>query len=135
MIDYAQEDFTRGDVRYDFIFDVPGNRPLSACLGALTPDGRYVLIGHERYGVSGTRALGLFPRFFALMFRSLFVKRLRLGRSSIPTRQDAMAILRQLLEDGKITDHRQHLPVESDTRGVPAHDRGRTPRESDHYSG
>jgi len=103
VIDYTQEDFTRGNVRYDVIFDVPGNHPLSACMRALTPDGKYVLIGHEKYGASGKRVLGLFPRFFGLMLRSFFAKRLRLGRSSLPTRQDAMGILRELLQAGKIT--------------------------------
>jgi NADPH:quinone reductase-like Zn-dependent oxidoreductase len=103
-IDYTQEDFTRGDTRYDLIFDVPGNRPLWACLRALTPDGKYVLIGHEQFGgASGTRAFGLFPRFLTLIVGSLFTKRLRLGRSSTPTRQDAMAILSEFLEAGKIT--------------------------------
>lgn len=102
VIDYAQEDFTRADARYDLIFDVPGNHSLSACLRALTPDGTYVLIGHEKYGPSGNPVFGLFPRFFRLIIRSFFEKRLRLGRS-VPTRQEAMAILRELLDTGKIT--------------------------------
>lgn len=74
VIDYTQEDFTRSDVRYDLIFDVPGNHPLSACRATLEPHGKYVLIGHEGFGASGKRALGLFPRFFKLIFLSLFVK-------------------------------------------------------------
>jgi NADPH:quinone reductase-like Zn-dependent oxidoreductase len=103
VIDYTQEDFTRRGVRYDFIFDVPGNHPFSACKRALEPDGRYVLIGHDRFGASGKRFFGLIPHFFKLVFLSLFVKQLRLGRSSIPGRKDAMALLRELLEAGKIT--------------------------------
>jgi NADPH:quinone reductase-like Zn-dependent oxidoreductase len=102
VIDYAHEDFTKAEARYDFIVDIPGNHPVSGCLRALTPDGTYVLIGHEKYGPSGNPVLGLFPRFFRLIFRSFFDKRLRLGRS-VPTRQEAMAILRELLESGKIT--------------------------------
>jgi NADPH:quinone reductase-like Zn-dependent oxidoreductase len=103
VIDYTQEDFTRRGVRYDFIFDVPGNHPFSACKRALKPDGRYVLIGHDNFGASGKRFFGLLPHFFKLIFLSLFVKQLRLGRSSIPGRKDAMAMLRELLEAGKIT--------------------------------
>ncbi|NIN48521.1 MAG: zinc-binding dehydrogenase, partial [Gemmatimonadales bacterium] len=45
VIDYTQEDFTRSGVRYDLIFDVPGNHSFSACRRALKPDGKYVLIG------------------------------------------------------------------------------------------
>lgn len=103
VIDYTREDFTRRGVRYDLIFDIPGNHPFSACRRALEPDGKYVLIGHEGYGGSGKRWLGLLPRFFGLILRSLFVRQLRLGRSSIPDRAEALAILRDLLEAGKIT--------------------------------
>jgi len=104
VIDYTQEDFTRGDVRYDLIFDVPGNHPFSACKRALEPDGRYVLIGHEQFGASGKHVFGLIPHFFKLMFLSRFVKQLRGPSSSMmPSRKDAMSILRELLEAGKIT--------------------------------
>ena len=103
VIDYTQEDFTRRGVRYDLIFDVPGNHSFSACKRALEPDGKYVLIGHEKFGASGKRFFGLIPHFFKLIFLSLFVKQLRLGRTSIPGRKDAMAALREHLEAGKIT--------------------------------
>ncbi len=103
VIDYTQEDFTRRGVRYDLIFDVPGNHPFSACKRALKPDGRYVLIGHENFGASGTRVLGILPHFFKLMFLSRFMKQLRGPGSSLPSRQDTMAVLREFLEAGKIT--------------------------------
>ena len=103
VIDYTQEDFTERGVRYDLIFDVPGNHPLSACRRALEPDGRYVLIGHERYGASGKRVFGLIPHFLKLIFLSRFVKQLRGPRLPVPSRKDAMATLRGLLEAGKIT--------------------------------
>lgn len=102
VMDYAREDFTLGDVRYDLIFDVPGNHPISACRRVLRPEGKYVLIGHEDFGASGHRLLGLLPRFLGLIVRSFFVKQLRLGRGA-PTRQQCMATLRELLEAGAIT--------------------------------
>jgi NADPH:quinone reductase-like Zn-dependent oxidoreductase len=43
IIDYAQEDFTRGAERFDVIFDLVGNHPLSAIRRALSPRG--VLVG------------------------------------------------------------------------------------------
>lgn len=102
VIDYRREDFTRRGERYDFIFDVPGNHSISACRKVLEPDGKYVLIGHEKFGSSGRRFFGLIPRFFRYILMSLFVRQLRLGRSSIPSRREAMAILRELLEAEKI---------------------------------
>jgi len=103
VIDYAREDFTRSAVRYDLIFDVPGNHSLSACRRVLGPTGRYVLIGHEHYDVSKTRFLGLFPDFIKLIGASLFVKQLRRPGSRTPGRSEVMAMLRELLETGKLT--------------------------------
>jgi NADPH:quinone reductase-like Zn-dependent oxidoreductase len=103
VIDYTREDFTRGGARFDLIFDVPGNHPFSACRHVLKPDGRYVLIGHERFGASGKRVFGLIPHFLKLMFLSRFVKQLRGPAIPMPTKKDAMAVLRELLEAGKIT--------------------------------
>jgi NADPH:quinone reductase-like Zn-dependent oxidoreductase len=103
VIDYTKENVTQGDVRYDFIFDVPGTRPFSTFTRVLEPGGRYVPIGHEGYGVHGKRVLGIVPHFFSLMLRSLFVKQLRLGRNGIPSQQDAIVMLKELLETGQIT--------------------------------
>lgn len=103
VIDYAREDFTRGDRRYDFIFDVPADRPFSACRRALTADGRYVPIGHDGYGKVGRRIFGLVPYFLYLMFLSRFDRQLGSGNRSTPGRGAAMAVLREFLEAGKIT--------------------------------
>jgi NADPH:quinone reductase-like Zn-dependent oxidoreductase len=103
VIDYTRENFTRLGVRYDLIFDVPGNHPFSACRRALTPEGRYVLIGHERFGGLGHRYFGLIPHFFKLMFLSLFVRELPRPGFSMPSKKDTMAVFRELLEAGKIT--------------------------------
>lgn len=43
-IDYKQEDFTQGEIRYDLILDIVANRPLADCLRALTPQGAYVAV-------------------------------------------------------------------------------------------
>jgi NADPH:quinone reductase-like Zn-dependent oxidoreductase len=76
VIDYTQEDFTQSGERYDLILDVPGNHSLSECRRALTPEGTYVLIGHDHFGVSGGRWLGSLPRFFKLVVMSPFVSQL-----------------------------------------------------------
>jgi NADPH:quinone reductase-like Zn-dependent oxidoreductase len=39
VVDYTQEDFTRGPRRYDLILDNVGNRPFAACRRVLAPGG------------------------------------------------------------------------------------------------
>lgn len=103
VIDYARQDFTQGSARYDLIFDIPGNRPLSVCRCALKPEGKYVPIGHSHFDASSKRFLGLFPHFFQLILVAFFVKQLRRPGTSTPDRKEVMAILRELLEAGKLT--------------------------------
>lgn len=103
VLDHTRDDFTRGDARYHLIVDVPGNHPFAACRRALTPEGKYVLIGHEHFRASDSGLLGLLPRMVGLMTRALITQELRLGRSAIPTRADAMAALRDLLAAGTLT--------------------------------
>ncbi|HSD29865.1 MAG TPA: NAD(P)-dependent alcohol dehydrogenase [Vicinamibacteria bacterium] len=103
VLDFAEHDFTRLGVRYDLVFDVPGNHSFSACRRALKPDGRYVLIGHDRFGAAGNRVFGLIPRFLGLMFLSRWVAQLRGSSTAMPTKKESMAVLRELLEGGRIT--------------------------------
>jgi len=103
VIDYTQEDFTQSGERYDLILDVPGNHSLSECRRALTPEGTYVLIGHDHFGVSGGRWLGSLPRFFKLVVMSPFVSQLPDLNFSMPSKKDSMAVLREFIEAGKIT--------------------------------
>ncbi|MFQ5572359.1 MAG: NAD(P)-dependent alcohol dehydrogenase, partial [Rhodothermales bacterium] len=103
VVDYTREDCTRRGVRYDFIFDVPGTRPFSAFRRALKPDGRYVPIGHEGFGASGGRVFGVIPHFLKLMALSRFVPSLRGPGIPMPTKKEAIAVLREYLAGGKIT--------------------------------
>jgi NADPH:quinone reductase-like Zn-dependent oxidoreductase len=103
VIDFTQEDFTRGSERYDLIVDIPGNHSFSDCRRALTSKGKYVLIGHDDFGASGRRLLGAVPQGLALLALSLFVDQLPKQGFSMPSRKDAMATLKELLEAGKLT--------------------------------
>jgi NADPH:quinone reductase-like Zn-dependent oxidoreductase len=121
VVDYTREDFTRRGVRYDIIFDVPGNHSFSACRRALKAEGRYVLIGHERFGASGKPVFGLIPHFLTLVVLSRFVQQLRGPGVPTPTKKEAIALLRELLQTGKITpiiDSTYHL---SDVRKAFRH--------------
>lgn len=103
VIDYTREDFTQGGERYDLILDIPGNHSFSDCRRALTTQGTYVLIGHDQFGESGHRILGTLPRFMKLMVMSPFVSQLPKVSFSMPAKKDSMAVLKELLEAGKLT--------------------------------
>lgn len=102
VIDYTEEDFTRGVERYDLILDIPGNHSFSDCRRVLTPKGTYVLIGHDHFGASGSRWMGSVPRALKLVALSLFVSQLPRLRSSMATK-DPLGVLKELIEAGKIT--------------------------------
>ena len=103
VIDYTQEDFTRSDERYDLIFDIPGNHPFSACRRVLAPGGRYVLIGHDRFGQGAGRWFGSVPRVLKLVALSPFVSQMPTPTFSMPDKKKQMVVLKQLIEARKLT--------------------------------
>ncbi len=50
VIDYRQQDFADGTIRYDLILDIGGNTPLRRLRRALTQAGRLVFVGGENGG-------------------------------------------------------------------------------------
>jgi len=105
VIDYAKEDFTKGPARYDLLLDIPGNHSLSTCRRALTPDGKYVLVGHDNYGRGMHRVLGLIPRMFKLMFLAIFIRHLPRPNFAMPDQRALMEVLRGLLASGELKPH------------------------------
>jgi NADPH:quinone reductase-like Zn-dependent oxidoreductase len=103
VIDYTKEDFTQSGERYDLIFDIPGNHPFSACRRVLAPNGKYVLIGHDRFGQGAGRWLGSIPRVLKLVALSPFMSQLPTPNFSMPDKKNQMVILKQLMETGKLT--------------------------------
>jgi NADPH:quinone reductase-like Zn-dependent oxidoreductase len=103
VIDYTREDFTRSGRRYDLVFDVASNLSLRASRRALGPGGTYVLIGHDHFGAARGRVLGSLPQALGQMALSPFVAHLPAPNLSPPRKQETMAILRELLEAGKLT--------------------------------
>ena len=102
VIDYTQEDFTRSGERYDLVLDIAGNHPWSDLKPSLTPEGTYVLIGHDQYGGSGHRWFGSLGRFFRLMVIAPFVSQLHPFRGAKDP-GDRLVVLKELIEAGKIT--------------------------------
>lgn len=103
VVDYTQEDITRRRERYDLIVDVASTLTLADCKCILTSDGVYVIIGHDHYGKSGRRTLGSLPQMFGLMARASFDRHLPRPSFETMSKHDAMKILSELLETGKLT--------------------------------
>ena len=95
VIDYTQEDFTKGAQRYDLIFDCVSNHSLSACRRVLNPKGICVIVGGPGVWMILTRALKalVLSRFVSQNFR-MFIARL--------TKED-LTVMRELMEAGKVT--------------------------------
>ncbi len=102
VLDYRQEDFTRSGERYDVILDIAGNHPWPDIRRAITPEGTFVLIGHDHYGGSGHRWFGSLGRFAKLIAISPFVPQLRPFRGAKDP-GDRLIVMKELIEAGKIT--------------------------------
>jgi NADPH:quinone reductase-like Zn-dependent oxidoreductase len=102
VVDYTKEDFTRGGERYDVILDIAGNHPWPDIRRALTPEGTFVLIGHDHYGGSGHRWFGSLGRFAKLIVISPFVPQLHPFRGAKDP-GDRLVVMKELIEAGKIT--------------------------------
>lgn len=96
-IDYTQEDFTRGGQKYDVILDCIGNHSLSACRGALSRHGIYVIVGAP----SG-RWVAPMDRVLRAQVYSKFVSQeLKLIMAKWSARD--MTLMGELMEAGTVT--------------------------------
>jgi NADPH:quinone reductase-like Zn-dependent oxidoreductase len=101
VLDYAEEDFTRSGERYDVILDIAGNHPWPDIRRAITPEGAFVLIGHDHYGASGHRWFGSLGRFGKLLVMSPFVSQLHPFRG-VRDPGDRLRVMKDLIEAGKV---------------------------------
>jgi len=97
VLDYLVEDFTRTGQRYDLILDAVGNRSLSDLRRALTPKGTLRLVGG-----GGDHWLGPMPLLLRALVVSPFVRQ-RLAPVGAKVSKEDLLVLRQLIEDGKLT--------------------------------
>ena len=98
VIDYTQEDFTKGAQRYDLILDCIGNHSLSAIRHVLTPKGRYIMAG----GPTGRWMIGSLARMPTALVLSLFVSQ-KLVAVLGKLGKDDLTIMGQLMQSGKVT--------------------------------
>jgi NADPH:quinone reductase-like Zn-dependent oxidoreductase len=102
VIDHTREDPTRAAQPYDLILDIAGNRPYAEMRHALTPDGTYVMIGHDDYGRLGRRWIGSMGRFVRLLVRSRFDRRLP-GLRAAKDPGDRLRVAAELIDAGSLT--------------------------------
>ena len=94
-IDYTVTDYTRAGQRYDWILDIAGNHSLLECRRALKPRGVYVLVGGPTSRILAALVVG---PFISLAGN----RKMGLQMGWKPFRQQDVAILRDLIEGGKI---------------------------------
>ena len=111
VIDYTQEDFTRGEKRYDLIFAVNGYHWIYDYKRTLNPQGVYVCAG------------GTLPQFFQAMLLGRWISKKgdqKMGSMGIAKiNQEDLVYLGELLETGKITPVIDHsYPLSEIVEGI-----------------
>jgi NADPH:quinone reductase-like Zn-dependent oxidoreductase len=93
IIDYTKEDFTKSGQKYDLILAANGYHPLSAYKRALTPRGIYVMAGGSMAQI-----------FQAMLLGQVMSEKggRKMGGLTARTNQKDMALLKELLEAGKV---------------------------------
>ena len=97
VVDYTQEDFTRGDGRYDLLLDIAGSRSWRELKRVLEPDATLVLIG----GPKDNRLLGPLGHVVGVRLASLRSSRKVVFFIAQMNKED-MVVLQELLEAGKV---------------------------------
>jgi NADPH:quinone reductase-like Zn-dependent oxidoreductase len=92
IVDYSQEDFTKGGRRYDLILDNVGNHSFSDYKRALTPDG--IIVPNTGHG-----GMGYVVKAYA---SSALMRQVKSPFLSVPNHAD-LVFLRELIEAGKVT--------------------------------
>jgi len=98
VIDYTQEDFTRGGQRYNLILDCVGNHSLSASRRVLSPGGICVMVGDR----NGRGMLSVMGRLIAAIVLSRFESRKMVTFLARPINED-LTFISELMVAGKVT--------------------------------
>ena len=94
VIDYKQEDFTKGGRQYDLILDVVAYRSILDYKRALSPEGIYVFVGGSTAAIIQAFLLG--PLISATGSRKMGIVMWK------PNKRDDLIALKELFEAGKV---------------------------------
>ena len=97
VVDYTKEDFTKGAERYDLIVDLVGNHGLLTVRRALTPNGKYVMVG----GKKGRWLAPMDTVIRAFMLKPFVSQEMGFMISSV--NKEDLTFLRDLMQSGKLT--------------------------------
>jgi NADPH:quinone reductase-like Zn-dependent oxidoreductase len=101
VIDYTKEDFTKGDQRYDVIFDNVNNHSFSDRRRVLTPNGICILAGIGGAGLHEGQLMRIGGVLKAdLLSRFIDQKFVRYGTT---TNKEDLKLLSDLMQTGKVT--------------------------------
>ena len=101
VIDYTKEDFTKGEQRYDLIFDNVGNRSAAERRRVLKPKGICVLVGIGGTSASTNQTLQrILGNFTASWFGSSGEQKFVIYTTRL--NKEDITLLGELLESGKI---------------------------------
>jgi len=115
VIDYTQEDFTRGGQRYDLIVDTVGSHSIAEYRRVLTPRGTLVMVGSQDKG----HWIGAMSALIGVWVTAPFASQKLAGLMADLDPKD-MDILRELMQSGKVTpviDRRYTLQEASEAIG------------------
>ena len=99
VVDYRTTDFTRTGQVYDVVFDLVGNRSMSALRSLLTPDGTLVLSGGGSF--TGGVLFGPYRLIIQGKVLSSFTRQRLVVLEAKPSKENLTA-LRELAESGKL---------------------------------
>ena len=97
VFDYAQEDYTKTEQRYDIIIDNVGNHSLSANRRVLNPDGIFVIVGGSKDQWLGPLMGPIKALILSPLVSQEFVTLLAV------LRKDDLVILGDLMQERKVT--------------------------------
>jgi NADPH:quinone reductase-like Zn-dependent oxidoreductase len=101
VIDYTKEDFTKGDQRYDLLFDNVMNHSMSERRRMLKPRGICVLAGFGGTAPSEGQVMGRIARGFGNAFVSGFSNQ-KFERYTTSANQEDLKFLNDLMGQGKL---------------------------------